>query len=94
MTPMTPMNPMTPMTHGSCGFFDSYDSHDSHDSYCPDCSYCSSGFYDSYFYLSSTFLLFQAYRANYEALLAQLGGCAGADTYTRREPNDTLKRRR
>jgi hypothetical protein len=50
--------------------------------------------YDSYFYLSSTFLLFQAYRANYEALLAQLGGCAGADTYTRREPNDTLKRRR
>ena len=93
------MTPMTPMTHGSCCFFDSYDSYESYgfyDSYCPDCSPIAPPLdsYDSYFYLSSTFLLFQAYRANYEALLAQLGGCAGADTYTRREPNDTLKRRR
>ena len=78
LTPMTPMNPMTSMTPIA--------------PIAPIAPPLDS--YDSYFYLSSTFLLFQAYRANYEALLAQLGGCAGADTYTRREPNDTLKRRR
>ena len=78
LTPMTPLNPMTSMTPIA--------------PIAPIAPPLDS--YDSYFYLSSTFLLFQAYRANYEALLAQLGGCAGADTYTRREPNDTLKRRR
>jgi hypothetical protein len=78
LTPMTPMNPMASMTPIA--------------PIAPIAPPLDS--YDSYFYLSSTFLLFQAYRANYEALLAQLGGCAGADTYTRREPNDTLKRRR
>ena len=78
LPPMTPMNPMASMTPIA--------------PIAPIAPPLDS--YDSYFYLSSTFLLFQAYRANYEALLAQLGGCAGADTYTRREPNDTLKRRR
>ena len=78
LTPMNPMNPMASMTPIA--------------PIAPIAPPLDS--YDSYFYLSSTFLLFQAYRANYEALLAQLGGCAGADTYTRREPNDTLKRRR